>query len=299
MQITVYDDNLGEDGTILIDRYIDFFINQLQNRFDIDGKTYLEGEDAASAFLNNLTPQLFHSPDFSKWIKDDDLDQLHKEIKEKGMKLCPLNFFTLCQYILTIIKEQYFVLLKPTIADTLSELSDVTSITFTNADDSSITSSNAELLKMVMDGMKEVESNKYETERIVRVDKMTDKILLQSSFAYYVALFLKEYFKDYPRRSNCCMVSATEQKLILYMLYFFGLAPAPLTDSRFRQLIKYNKEHQSRVSYSIFPEIGLLPIEFIKYGDWKDGNIKLDKLKYPVGIGDTITLSKDMKIDIN
>lgn len=95
------------------------------------------------------------------------------------------------------------------------------------------------------------------------------------------------------------MVSATEQQLILYMLFFFGLAPAPLTDSRFRQLIAYYKEHQNRVSYSIFPEIGILPIEFIKYGDWKDGNIKLDKLKYPVGIGDTITLSKDMKVDIN
>lgn len=298
MQITVYDDNLGEDGTILIDRYIDFFMNQLQNRCEIDGKTYLEGENAASAFINNLTPQLFHSPDFSRWIKDDDLEQLHKEIKDKGMKLCPLNFFTLCQYILTIIKEQYLILLKPTVADTLSGLSDVTAITFTNADGSSISSSNSELVKMVMDCVKDAGEKKYEADRMVRVDKITDKVLIQSSFAYYVALFLKEYFKDYPRRSNCCMVSATEQKLILYMLYFFGLAPAPLTDSRFRQLIAYYKEHQTRVSYSILPEIGVVPIEIIKYGDWKDGNIKLDKLKYPLGVGDTVTIQKDVKMDI-
>ena len=299
MEITVYEDNLAEDGSIIIDRYIYFFINQLQNRCEIDGKTYLEGETAANAFLNNeLTPQLFHNLGFDKWVKDDDLDKLHKEIKANGMKLCPLNFFTLCKYILTIIKEQYFILLKPTIADTLSELSDVASITFTNADGSSISSSNSELVKMVMDCVKDVGGKKYEADSFVRVDRITDKILIQSSFAYYVALFLKEYFKDYPRRSNCCMVSATEQKLILYMLYFFGLAPAPLTDSRFRQLIAYYKEHQTRVSYSILPEIGVVPIEIIKYGDWKDGNIKLDKLKYPLEVGDTVTIPKGVKMDI-
>jgi len=298
MQITVYEDNLGEDGSILIDRYIDFFMNQLQNRCEIDGKTYLEGEDTAYAFVNNLTPQLFHSTDFSKWIKDEELESLHKDIKGKGMKLCPLNFFTLCQYVLAIIKEQYFLLLKPTIADTLAELSDVNSITFTNSDGSSISSNNSELIKNVLKCVKDSDGKVFEADKLVRVDKITDKILIQSSFAYYVALFLKEYFKDYPRRNNCCMVSATEQKLILYMLYFFGLAPAPLTDSRFRQLIAYFKAHQTRVSYSILPEIGIIPMEVIRYGDWKDGNIKLDKLKYSISKGDTITFSKDMKIDI-
>lgn len=298
MELTVYEDNLGEDGSILIDRYIDFFISQLQNRCEIDGKTYLEGEAAANAFLNNLTTQLLHSTEFEKWIKDNDLDLLHKEIKGNGMKLCPLNFFTLCQYILAIIKEQYFILLKPTIADTLADLSEVKTITFTNADGSSISSNNSELVKMVMDCVKDVGSKQYEADKFIRVDKITDKILIQSSFAYYVALFLKEYFKDYPRRSNCCMVSATEQKLILYMLYFFGLAPAPLTDSRFRQLIAYFKEHQTRVSYSTLPELGIVPIEMIKYGDWKDGNIKLDKLKFPLQVGDTVVISQDVKMDI-
>lgn len=298
MEITVYEDNLAEDGSIIIDRYIHYFINQLQNRCEIDGKTYLEGEMAANAFMNNLTPQLFQSPSFEKWVKDENLNQLHKEIKENGMKLCPLNFFTLCQYILTIIKEQYFILLKPTIADTLAELSNVQSITFTNSDGKSVITSNSDLVKSVMENIKATDNDKYEADRIVRVDKITDKILIQSSFAYYVALFLKEYFKDYPRRSNCCMVSATEQKLILYMLYFFGLAPAPLTDSRFRQLIGYYKEHQTRVSYSILPEVGVVPLEIIKYGDWKDGNIKLDKLKYPLGVGDTFTFVKDIKLDL-
>lgn len=297
MEITVYEDNLGEDGSIIIDRYIDYFINQLQNRCEIDGKTYLEGGMAASAFIDNLTPNLFQNTEFNNWVKDENLNKLHKEIKENGMKLCPLNFFTLCQYILTIIKEQYFILLKPTIADTLAELSEVQSIAFTNADGKSITTSNSDLVKSVMENIKATDNGRYEADRIVRVDKITDKILIQSSFSYYVALFLKEYFKDYPRRNNCCMVSAPEQRLILYMVYFFGLSPVPLTDSRFRQFIKYYKEHRSRVSISDLPNVGVIPLELIKYKDWKDG-IKLDKLKYPIIEGDTVTFSKNLKIEI-
>ena len=300
MEITVYEDNLGANGSILIDRYIDYFIQNLQNKTELDGKTYLEGAGAANAFLSNLTEQLFTTPDFDRWIKDDVLDNLHKEIKANGMKLCPLNFYTFCQYVLTIIKEQYFILLKPTIADTLEEISDVKSITFTNSDDKDIKTDNAELIKMVLDNIKASGNTTYEADRIVRVDKLgglMDKALLQSSFIYYIALFLSKYFKDYPRRANCCMVSATEQKLILYMLYFFGLAPAPLTDSRFRQLIKYYKEHRSRVSLSQLPNIGIIPMEIIKYKDWKDG-IRLNHLKYPTGKGDTITFPSNLKLEI-
>lgn len=300
MELTVYEDNLADDGSIIIDRYIDYFMNNLQDKIEIDGTTYLESADAANDFLSKLTTQLFTTPDFERWVKDDTLDKLHREIKANGMKLCPLNFYTLCQYILTIIKEQYFVLLKPTIADTIAELSDVKSITFTNGDGKEVKADNAQLIQMVMDNLKVVDNPTYEADKIIRVDKLgclMDKALLQSSFIYYVALFLSAYFKDYPRRSNCCMVSATEQKLILYMLYFFGLAPAPLTDSRFRQLIGYYKEHQTRVSYSILPEVGVVSLEIIKYGDWKDG-IRLDKLKDPINLGDTVTFPQNLKIEI-
>ena len=192
------------------------------------------------------------------------------------------------------------MLLKPTINDTIEELSDVKSITFTNADGKEVKADNVELIKMVVDNIKAGDTNAYEIDRIARVDKLgglMDKALLQSSFIYYVALFLGSYFKDYPRRANCCMVSATEQKLILYMLYFFGLAPAPLTDSRFRQLVKYYKEHRSRVSLSNLPNVGVIPLEVIKYKDWKDG-IKLNKLKYPVNKGDTIIFSSNIKLEI-
>ena len=247
MEITIYEDNIDENGIFIIDRYIEYFMKHLQNRIEIDGKTYLEGEEASYRFLDNLTPNLFHSPEFERWVKDDDLDALHKEIKKNGMNLCPFNFYNLCQYILTIIREQYIILLKPNISETLTELSDVISLTFTNADGRKAETNNIELIRNVMANIDVSGDRCYIADRIVRVDMITDKILIQSSFTYLVALFLKEYFKDYPRRANCCMVSAIEQKLILYMLYFFGLAPAPLTDSRFRQLIAYFKAHQTSV----------------------------------------------------
>lgn len=300
MELTVYEDNLADDGSIIIDRYIDYFMNNLQDKIEIDGTTYLESADAANDFLSKLTTQLFTTPDFERWVKDDTLDKLHREIKANGMKLCPLNFYTFCQYILAIIKDQYFLLLKPTIADTLEELSDVKSITFTNGDGTEIKADNAELIKMVLANIKAGGNIAYETDRLVRVDKlgsMIDKALLQSSFIYYVALFLKEYFKDYPRRANCCMVSAPEQQLILYMLYFFGLAPVPLTDSRFRQLIKYYKEHRNRVNISNIPILGIIPLEIIKYKDWKDG-IKLNQLKYPLNKEDKITFTANLKVEI-
>lgn len=300
MEITVYEDNLANDGSLIIDRYIDYFMTNLQNKVELDGSTYLEGATAAFAFTDNLTERLFTTPDFERWLKDDTLDNLHKEIKANGMKLCPLNFYTFCQYILTIIKEQYFILLKPTIADILEELSDVKSITFTNSDGKDIKADNAELIKMVIENIKVSDTVTYEVDKIVRVDKLgsiMDKALLQASFVYNIALFLSEYFKDYPRRANCCMVSAVEQKLILYMLYFFGLAPAPLTDSRFRQLVKYYNEHRSRVSLSNFPNIGIIPMEVIKYKDWREG-INLNKLKHPLNEGDNITFASNIKIEI-
>lgn len=260
----------------------------------MDGKIYLEGGAAGEAFCQNLMKYMYESDEgkklYIKWANDDKLDKLHRELTKSGLKLCPLNFFTLSLYILTIIREQGFALLKPTVADTLSELSElseVKSITFTDANGKTVTSNNSQLIDMVMGNIKAGDKEIYECNKFVRVDELTDKMLIQSSFAYNVALFLKEYFKDYPRRGNCCMVSAKEQELIRYMVYFFGLAPAVLSKSRFRQWIKYYNEHRDRVNTAkIAGEI--LPLQFVRYKDWKGGNVKLDKVE-GLEIGDSVS----------
>ncbi len=286
-----YNEELGHNEFI-IDYFCHYFLENLQPAFEIDGQKYYEGGGVAKRFLyeNDLCKYFTENgEEFGKWAKDDILNSIHKELTGNGMKLCPFNFYILCKYILEIIKDQYFVLLKPTIADTLAEIKKVKSITFTNEDGTATTSTNTELIKMVLDNIKDNNTGHYEIEKIVPIKKMVDKTLIQASFTYNIALFLKEYFKDYPRRSNCCMVSAKEQELILYMLYFFGLAPAPnLNLSRFRQLIKHYKEHRDRVSICNLPNIGLVYMEMIKYKDWKDGTIKLDKIE-ALKEGETVT----------
>lgn len=221
MKVTAYKDIFDkEHNSIYIDKYISFFREHLQNKIELeDGSFQLEGEPYLSKQLHKFA----RSEEFRKWVADTTLDKLHTEITSTGMKLCPINLFTLCQYILYIIREQYVVLLKPTIADTLAELKDVKAISFTNSDDKTVTSSNKNLIKQILDNLNVEEATEYEVDKIVKIDKVVDKSLIQANFIYYVALFLKEYFKDYPRRSNCCMVSSIEQKLILYMLYFVGL----------------------------------------------------------------------------
>lgn len=285
MKVTVYKDIFDkEHNSIYIDKYISFFREHLQNKIELeDGSFQLEGEPYLSKQLHKFA----RSEEFRKWVADTTLDKLHTEITSTGMKLCPINLFTLCQYILYIIREQYVVLLKPTIADTLAELKDVKAISFTNSDDKTVTSSNKNLIKQILDNLNVEEATEYEVDKIVKIDKVVDKSLIQANFTYYVALFLKEYFKDYPRRSNCCMVSSIEQKLILYMLYFFGLSKSLLTDSRFRQLI--SQTQKINVSYSFIPNIGVVPVEFVKYKDWKDG-IDWNKIEH-LKVGETVKVS--------
>lgn len=285
MKVTAYKDIFDkEHNSIYIDKYISFFREHLQNKIELEnGSFQLEGEPYLSKQLHKFA----RSEEFRKWVADTTLDKLHTEITSTGMKLCPINLFTLCQYILYIIREQYVVLLKPTIADTLAELKDVKAISFTNSDDKTVTSSNKNLIKQILNNLNVEEATEYEVDKIVKIDKVVDKSLIQANFTYYVALFLKEYFKDYPRRSNCCMVSSIEQKLILYMLYFFGLSKSLLTDSRFRQLI--SQTQKINVSYSFIPNIGIVPVEFVKYKDWKDG-IDWNKIEH-LKVGETVKIS--------
>ena len=290
MEVTVYEDNFDEKGNLIIDRYIDFFIKNIQNRIQLDeGKTHLEGELAGRRFLQSFDIGPFSDKNFEKWANDKNLDKLHNILTDSGMELCPVNFYTLCQYILAIIKEQYLILLKPTITDTLEELSEIESITFKTKEGKSVTTNNTNIIKMVSDSIHTLPSEQYEKDKVIKIDEITNNIVIQSSFVYYLADFLGKYFKDYPRRSNCCMVSAKEQDLILYLLYYFDLAPVPLTNSRFRQLISYYKSHRSKISLLKNREGEIIPVQFIKYKDWKKGTIDFDNIE-ELKEGETVSL---------
>lgn len=291
MKVTVYEDIFDEEhNSIYIDKYISFFREHLQNKIELpDGSFQLENKLISNDFLLKQLQKFASTEEFRKWIADTTIDKLYTEIISTGMKLCPINLFTLCQYVLYIIREQYIVLLKPTIADTLAELKDVKAISFINSDNKTVNTNNKKLIKQILGNLKAEETTEYEVEKIVKIDKMIDKSLIQANFTYYIALFLKEYFKDYPRRSNCCMVSSIEQKLILYLLYFFGLSQTPLTDSRFRQLISQYHIQRISINYSYFEGIGFIPYDFVKYKYWKDG-LNWNRLD-PMKKGDSVKLS--------
>lgn len=290
MDKNLFQDNIDENESILIGRYVEFFINKVQNRFEFDGQVYLEWQFASLRFINTLNTDILNSPEYKRWQEDKKLKSLLKELSKSGLEVNSISLFVLSYYIFKIINEQYLVLLKPTIEDTIGEISSIKSITFENEDGTNTTTSNPQFIELINNLLEPKNvTTEYETEKIVRIDSITNNVVLQSNFVYWLATFFKEYFKDYPRRSNCCIVSAKEQELILYILYFLGLSPVPLTDSRFRQLVMHYKANQDKVTYFHIKDKGMISMQFVKYKDWKNGNIQLSKTE-DLKQGETVNL---------
>lgn len=291
------------DGqTIDISVYCRYFAENIQSYSIVDGnvKVYdgISFDDYAYKRDQQTQEQLKQGEfpkDLMKLIQDKELVKIQKEIiNTTKINLDPLNFLELCAFVNAIVRERYFVLLKPTIKDTLEELKDITKITFTSKNGSNTETTNTKLINFLLDSAKEPpKEDCYETFKLVKMDQIIDNIYLQSKFAYYLAGFLKEYFPNAVRRANCCMVSLPEQRFILRMLSYFGLAPdgITLTDSRFRQLISFYKNNHISESISRFPDIGYLAIEFVKYQDWRKKNWFKHPL-HPLETGDTINFSE-------
>lgn len=255
--------------------YASYFANHIQPYFEsgengervYDGLSYYD-----FAIRWEKEPDRFFKA-LNKMVNDKVLLELQDELEENvGIKLDYLNFYPLCAFVDAIVRERYFILLKPTIKDILAELKEAKEITITNTDDTKVCITNTELVEKVIEAIKATEDDgkHYETEKMVRIDTIANNIIMQSKFAYWIATFLKEYFPDAKRRKNCCMVSEPEQRLILRLLIYFKLAPEgmTLTTSRFRQLISYYKNLNMDEGYSTIPEIGTVPITFVKYEDW-------------------------------
>ena len=97
------------------------------------------------------------------------------------------------------------------------------------------------------------------------------------------------------RRGKQGFISPIEQKLILRLMSYFGLAPKgyTLTTDRFRKLMESYNKLNFPIQYAQMPEIGLVPFTYVKYEDWKnkinwfDPNLKLR----PIEKGDCIYFS--------
>ena len=282
--------------------YASFFADHIQ--------LHLEYDDKGSWVYDGLSYDEFairwdKDPDrfckaLQKMIADKELTKLQKEIEDKtGIRIDLFNFYPLCAFVDAIVRERYFVLLKPTIKDIVSEIKETKEIVIKNSDGTKVTISNNQLIEAAVNAIRSKASDNkhYETEKMVRIDKIANNVVMQSKFAFWIATFLREYFPNAKRRSNCCMVSESEQRLILRLLTYFKLAPenVMLTSSRFRQLIICYHNLKIDDGYSMFPKIGIVPVTFVKYEDWHRKSMdwtKTNLILHPFKEGETVTIGE-------
>lgn len=287
--------------------YAEFFAQNIQDCSILeDGTKYYAYPFGRYAQLSVSNEEHIKSitDSMQKLFPDKEFDGIQTELEEKiGIQVDGINLYVLCDFIDKVVREEYFILLKPTVKDIVAEIKEIKEakeLVLTNADGSKVSITNSKMIEAAIKAMKECEddSKNYETYKLVRIDEFANNVLIQSRFAYWVAATLKEFFPNAKRRKNCCMVSEVEQRLILKMLSYFKLAPegVSLTPSRFRQLINYYDNTKKEESFSNFPdEIGRLPVTFVKYEDWhrKDIDWQNPKLQlHPMADGETVTFSK-------
>lgn len=278
--------------------YSVFFANNIQERLLIPeeegGGTVTIGL-SLEAFAKKWEsdPKSTYKKFYGEIAADEELSKLQDELEEKvGIRIEFVNFFTLCSFVDALIREQYFILLKPTVKDIIGEIKDAKEITITKANGTKVSVSSKNLVDGIIKAISTVDNKMYEIEKIVRIDEITNNVVMQSKFVTAIAYFLKRFFPDARRRKNCCVVSEPEQRLILRMLTHFELAPKnyTLTSSRFRQLISYSDALVKNEAH--IPLMGTHKLTPVKYEDWsrkaKDWT-KTSFILHPLQEGDTIS----------
>lgn len=146
-------------------------------------------------------------------------------------------------------KARYVFLLKPTIQETLSALGEVSKITFTHKDGTTVESSSETLIKEIRNALeanKECDAHTYQVEKIVTWDKVANNSVMQSYFVHDLSVFLNQYFPV--KRKKDAQVSTKEVELILYLMKLFGLSKEELTNKRYWQLMNTYKRINKHVT---------------------------------------------------
>lgn len=288
---TFYDDKGEPVYSIDIWCYCKFFAEHIQLMYgdnDFDGLPLYEYADIVE---NNQRDYLVRLIEFNK---DGNVYDFQMEMLEKhNVHINAWALCNLCLFIDKIVHRKLVVLLKPTIADTIGEIHDLESVTFTNIDGSSTTTNNKTFLEQIKGVLKYDDDKEYEVYRIADRQEVFTKELLQIEFFYYLSTFLHKYF-PIKRRG---LLTQAEMKMCGYFLKWFGLSVEVVTEARLRQFrMKFDKVSVGSISK--------LPIngkdisvqwEFIKYKDWRDG--KINPLKHdfePLMKGESIIFPPDI-----
>ena len=286
-----YDENGKPVHCVDIWCYCRFFAEHIQLMYgdnDFDGLSLFEYADIVES---NQKEYLIRLIDFNK---DGNVYDFQMEMQNKhNIHINAWALCNLCLFIDKIVHRKLVVKLKPTIADTIGEIHDLESVTFTNKDGKSTTTSNKALIEQIKGALKTEEKVSYEVDCIADRQDVFTKELLQIEFFFYLSTFLNKYF-SIKRRG---LLTSAEMKMCGYFLKWFGLSAEVVTESRLRQF-RMRFDQVSVGSISVLPINGTdvkVQWEFVKYKDWKDGKINpLKKEIEPLEIGEPICFPPDL-----
>lgn len=280
---------LKEDGSLDYSVYAEYFADNIQP-FNEKGEEVLSSisyDRFLEDWNKNLDKNLNEMSSFLVGKPNDDnrekmrtkLEACDKELSKNGIDIDYPNLFFLCRYIIALDKDWYLALLKPTTKQTIEMIGDIEKVSFTNKDGNVVETSLSSIISPIKETLANIEadSSTYEVDKIVRVQEYSNPELFQANFVYLLSRFLREFFPNARRKTNS-YISNPEKELVLVMLSYFGLAPKEgLTLERYRQLRMFAKDIVEEFGFFEMDGIGLVPISFVKYEDWKD-----QKLSYIV-----------------
>lgn len=221
-----------------------------------------------------------HAQRVVDFIKDKTSYALCKELETQyNTHINWVALYGLCSYIREIINRRLALLLKPTLQDTISEikeLDNIESISFELKDGNSHTTDFCEVKKIIWESIKNGEETTVGFHKIVKkVDVYTHEYG-EIEFVRYISKFLHEYFNGIKRRKNSYLTT-TEQKLVCFLLKYFGFAPHKVQESRFRQLFNSKYEALDHIFPlnipGFFESNVILYLEYIPYKVWSKGEI--------------------------
>ena len=207
---------------------------------------------------------------------DPEMRSLLEELETKvGIELDLINYANLVYGINLMIRSYYLLYLKPTVKEMLDTLGEITDIKFNDKVSIQKPSQIKAITQFIKDNLQE--EDLCIVDKIKRADKVFNKMFFQSKFVQYLSRFMSMYFKDAKRRKNSCIVSSTEQRLILKTLSFINLAPEGLTESRFRQIISYAK-NRNFMFMPIRIENKTFNFAPVRYSAWSRKDFDFDML---------------------
>ena len=280
------------NGEYNVCAYCDYFVENLQDML-ISENSIIRNRMSIERF-KKFYPKSIIDYGLLKLDNDSNLLKIIKELKAIGVNLDLPNFYVLCKYINALIRNDGYILLKPTFKDTLSELEDVVEISFKNKNGQVVTTTNSVLVEHLIETIKQIKDDgRYETYKIARIDKagLVNNRLLQIRFVYLTTAFLQDYFKDAHRRSNA-MLDTKEQNLIMKMMAKMELSSVELNEDSYRKIVS---EARKIANYNDnIDQLTKEGVTYIKYedwhnrkkSDWSSPNIKL----HPISDEETIIL---------